>query len=95
MVSTNRSGYFPNTPYIAKRYVCKTGPCPGPCFPSILGSGYVAPIRPFWKQYAEKVQLSKQYAAGRRLTWVSTNVNAFQSKEGAPGGSGAPPKNTF
>ena len=95
MVLANRSGYFPSTPYIVKRYACKKGPCPTPCLPSVLGSSYVAPTRPFWKLYAEKVQLSNRYAAGRRLTWVNTNKNAFLSAPGAPGGSGAPPKNTF
>lgn len=86
---------FPKSGYIKQRYVCNLGVCPSQTPPSLLGNGYVNPVRTFWQTYAQKVQLGNRYAAGRRLTWVNQDINAYQSAAGAPKGYGAPPRNTF
>ena len=43
-------------------------------------------------QYSQKLQVSKQ--RGTRF-WGVIELNEFGSYKGAPGGAGAPPKNTF
>lgn len=90
-------GVFPRSGYIKQRYACNVGTCPSQTSPSQLGNGYVTPITTFWQRYAQKVQLGNRYAAGRRLTWVSQNPNAYLSPPGAPRPSGypKPPRNTF
>jgi hypothetical protein len=69
------------------KYVCKLLDNKSSILARNAASGVSAKM-----QYSQKLQVSRQ--RGTRF-WGVIELNEFGSYKGAPGGAGAPPKNTF
>lgn len=53
------------------------------------------PTTPYWVTQSKNIRSSTYFTAGQRLVYATKTLNPFGYWEGAPNGSGAPPRNTF
>lgn len=53
------------------------------------------PTAPYWSTQSQTIRLSTYNSAGQSLVYANRPVNIFGYWEGAPSGSGSPPRNTF
>lgn len=53
------------------------------------------PTTPYWFNQSQLIRTSTYFTAGQSLVYANRPVNEFGYWDGAPTGSGSPPRNTF